>query len=192
MITLNLLPPDEKRGLYFQRISRLLWFYGGQILIAFFIFVLLSWLVWFFLNSQAKIIETELSSYEAGIKKEALTELNKKITEANAQIEAIDKIQATHQYFSLIFTEIAGLIPEEAYLESINIQKQPATEKEIAKTKIILSGYAPLRDNVIQIKKNLEKSIYFEELESPMSNFVKATDINFTFSAVIKETQLKK
>lgn len=192
MISLNLLPPKERKGLYFRKITWLIWIYVGQLLIAFLIFALLLGLIWFFLSSQIKIVEEELNSYEVGIKKEALAELEEKIAQANAKITAIEKLQNEHKYSSLLFEEIVALMPTGTKLENINIQTQPATKKEPAKTKLALSGYAPRRENVLEIKDCLEKSIYFTEVESPLSNFVKATEINFNFSALIKEGQLKK
>lgn len=192
MITLNLLPSKEKRNLYLKKVNWLLRIYAGQFLIALFIFALLLGLIWFFLSSQIKIVDKELGSYEVGVKKEALLELNQKIAKANLQISAVEQLQKEHQYYSLLLEEIITLIPAGARLENINIQKQAATKKEPAKNKIALTGYAPVRNNVLQIKEGLEKSIYFTDIESPLSNFVKATDINFNFSGIIKEEELKK
>lgn len=192
MITLNLLPPEEKKNLYLKKVNELLWIYSGQILIAFFVFVLLSGLIWFYLSSQIKIVDKELNSYEIGIKKEAFDELNKKIEKANAQIMEIQKIQADHNYFSQLFEELVGLIPAGIRLENISIQPQATTKKETARITMNISGHAPTRDNVIKIKEGLENSIYFDEVESPLSNLVKAADIDFTFSAIINQKQLKK
>jgi len=45
-----------------------------------------------------------------------------------------------------------------------------------------LNGYAQKREQIIVFKESLEKSGMFGEIENPLSNLVKQTDINFYFN----------
>lgn len=191
MITLNLLPPQEKKNLYYNKLDNLVLICAGEILVAFLILIALFGVTLFTISSQIKIVQKEIDSYEVGIKKEALEELNQKIDKANEKIKRLDLLQENHIRYSGFLEHVSFLIPESAKISNITIIQQAAAQNIPQKTIFNLHGLASSRDDVLKIKNGLESSVFLEEVETPLSNLVKATDIDFSFSATIKEDELK-
>ena len=212
MLNFNLLPPQGKQEIQMEEISFGINRFLQGVLILLMILFVLTLTIYLYLDilvkSQEEMIQLQK---ESPIYKEVLT-LEKKIDEANSKIKRIYNKQQEIKYFSPILAKIASLISnvkgtflynlsftrkiEKTVIESPQIkeQKEPqeetqeepqrVVEKEIRKVDIL--GFAPKREQVLQIEEALEKESEFSNLVSPIENIISPTDINFSFTFEIK------
>ena len=178
MLILNLLPPQEKEMIRLSRINRLIIFYSGAIFVLLVIFIILLLVTLFFLTIQLKAIEKLVVLEEKSAPSLAMRNLEKEITLINQKLKMIDKIQTDSIPYSIILEDLAKMIPLGVQLFSFSFDSQTK--------KANLIGYAPERDQVLALKESLEKFEKFNQVESPISNLLKARDIDFRFSFVIK------
>ena len=71
------------------------------------------------------------------------------------------------------FRKIEQITPRGLYL--INFSYQASNNK------VSLTGWAENRDKLLRFEKLLKETPYFGEVEAPLSNLIKQTDINFSF-----------
>ena len=109
--------------------------------------------------------------------------LDKDIAELNKNLQEVQKIQSDFVKWSSILVEVNRSIPERIELTSLVLEKN---------TRIFsISGRAQKREDFLQLKENLEKLPYFEELRSPLTNLLLKENVQFEFSGKIKADALK-
>lgn len=186
MITINLLPPEEKQLIALWQINRRIIFFGINILIALLIFIILLSTIYFVINTKAKNAEANFKNLQTKLRMEGFQDLQTKIKQTNQQLKNLDKIQNEHKYYSQILSKIIEIIsaPSQAptdydarvFIKTISINQNQTT----------IEGFAANRASVSAIKQSLEQSPDFAKLESPLSNFIKPFNIDFRFTFVIK------
>lgn len=174
MIRLNLLPPKEKKELKWADLNQL-------------VIILSVWLLFFLLLSSLFLIGSY--SYLSNLLKKQgvlieirqddpkiqhLLELENKVQQANRKIERIYLKQKELILWVPLLEEISELIPGKLYLKTFIYQ--PNTNQ------ISLSGQANTRDDLIRFENSLKQSPYFTEIKSPLSNLLKQTNIDFSFT----------
>lgn len=177
MLTLNLLPPEEKKSLNIQIANRRLLIVGLAIIFNLLIFISALGLIWFSLTLKLKNNQQELTALRHKLSLENFLPLQEKIQQINNKLETLNKIQIDHKYYSRILEHLLTLIPAETKIKTIDINEN----------RINLQGFAPRRELVIQLKQNLETRPIFENIQSPIENFLKSTDIDFIFSFNLKK-----
>lgn len=173
MLVLNLLPLAEKENLKQGEIQRWVGFYGSVCLAIIFIFVFLLVLIWSYLLIQLDYVSANLEHAQGVFKEQGLKKDENKINELNDRLRLIDTAQKEQLYYSRILTQLMEIIPSGVSFKNISIN---------GKERAAISGFAGDREQVLLIKNNLEKSAYFKNIDSPLSNIVQQKDINFTFS----------
>lgn len=187
---INLLPQQDKDRLSAERKRRaaiiiysLLVFF---IICLVFIFnVLRIYIDTQILSKQALLIESEkqfLQSETQG--------MQDKIKLANSSFSQLDIFYQRKVYFSQILEKISNILPKNCRLFNISInfdvkekkeELEDGTEKIEAERKILgsLSGFAPLREDLLNFKEGLEKEEYFKNVSFPASNWISKENINF-------------
>lgn len=178
MITLNLLPPAEKRVFELEQIQRWILFYGGGVLAMLVVFAVLLAGIWSFMLMQQKSLVSDFESIQSNTSwGQTLLSQRESIKKTNQALEKISQIQKDHQYYSGLLIGLADLIPSGVRLESLSVDKQG---------QMAFYGFAPRRELVIALEQNLEKSTLFANIESPLSNITKEAAINFQFKLKFK------
>ncbi len=183
MIELNLLPPPEKELLNLDQAQRWLVFYGGAIVLLILGFVTLLGLVWFFILIQLKTYTLTIKNTESSFQGQSIEHQKSLIADFNQNLGKIDRTQQEHKFYSSVLAELANSMPAGARLEGLAIDETDL---------VTLSGFASKRSDVLLLKQVLEKSDSFTNVESPLSNLTKQTDINFSFKLKIKPAKLLK
>lgn len=181
MTTLNLLPPKEKKIILAEQTNRRVIFWGVNFVTALLVFIVLLGLIYALINIKLKIAGADLKNARAKFNIEGFQDLQAKIKQANDQIKNLDKIQTEHKYYSLALEKIVDITPAAVLIKRISINQNQMT----------IEGFSPTREAILIIKQALEKSPDFEKIESPISNLLKPTDIDFRFSLVLKEKSLE-
>lgn len=97
------------------------------------------------------------------------------IGKINSLMNEINIVQKDFVKWSKILNNFLALIPEGNTIQAINMDR----ENKI----MTMAGHAKTRDSFLKLKNNLEKSDMLTEIESPISNLLYRTDINFTIKA---------
>jgi hypothetical protein len=176
MVTLNLLPPREKEKIASRRALRKAVIFGFSSLFLVVIFLAFLSSVWWYLLIQLRSAEDILKQFEANPQNTAFREFKKEVDEINRELKYIDQLQAETKNYPLYLEKLADLKKEGIKFKRL----------AVGEDKIILDGYAPTREVLLSFKDVLAASPYFEKLETPLSNFLKQTEIDFSFSFQIK------
>ncbi len=182
MIHLNLLPPGEKENLKMEKIQHGLWFWTALIAGALIFFLVMLATVYFSIISLSKTVEEDYRLIQASTQGKNLKSQQDLIRDFNLKLSQIETLQKKHKYYSTILIELTRLLPEGVRLENLTIDE---------KNQVILLGFAPRREEIIALKDNLEKSKKFANIENPLSNLIKQTDINFYLKFNLTEEALK-
>ncbi len=183
MIELNLLPPEEKNSLRLSQTQRWIIFYGSAVLGSLSIFIVLLAVIWLSLFIQLKSLNASLDVAKQSQQGQDLKTQQDLIKELNAQIEKISQFEKTHKSYSPVLLALAKIMPVGTKLERLTLDE---------KNKMAIFGYAATREAVLNLKNSLEKSALFTKIDSPLTNLIKQTDINFSFSLDAKTSDLNQ
>lgn len=179
MLKLNLLPPQGKKEAKLEMINQTIMSFG----IIIFLFLLISALLVFvsqvFLNMNLEELEDKITFEQSREQIKTIEDLESRIKYLNERLILLDSLQDKQSKFSDTLEKIIQEMPLGIQLHSLSINKELK--------KITLTGYAPAREQVLEIKDNLEKSAVWTDVYAPLSNFVDPRDIDFQFSFLIKD-----
>lgn len=200
MIVLNLLPPIEKKALKLDYARRAVIFYGILILFLLGVFVIFLFPSYLTLKLQLDSLEGQINFEKATVESRQVLGLEARLGEVNKNIVALSEFSKKSAALSPLLESLAKVLPSGAYFTEVSFQKSPAVQPggparttdnvqpggQAEAGKITLRGFAKTRADVLAIKYNLEIGEYFTEIESPVLNYLKESDINFVFFAKIK------
>lgn len=170
MITLNLIPPIKKREIRLTQIYILI---KNLIVLLLFLAIVVAITLlltkMFLQNYFNNIVEqTTLTTRHTNI-------FNKDFKEFNERLKVIKEIQKEHAYWTGFFVKFSKLAPAGLILDNLIINKN----------KILITGTAKMRDQLLVLKTELENSELFANVEIPLENLLKKEEVNFNIKADI-------
>lgn len=168
---INLLPPSHKEELRGQEQFRLVLILG-MLLMTFFICLSLS------LLSIRVYVSGEIQAqqiFAAVQKKEGGESRLQQIHTLNKDIAGVSSFLASRVTLSDIIARISNALPENAYLTSLSYTPISSGAK------IALQGFAPQTEDLLLLRTNLEQDPLFGNFHFPPSNWIQATNIDFSF-----------
>lgn len=177
MLTLNLLPPQEKEFLRLEKMSRSAIFFGRLFLFLVCIFAALLAATWLYLSVQVQAMDGLVNAEEGGSSSLAARELEVKIVDANQKMKLLSDLQDSQ-------------VPAVDILKNLAMAASPgirfdSLQFDIKNKKVVLTGHVSTREQLIAFQGKLEGCPLFSEIKSPVSNFIKSEDIDFNFSFLI-------
>lgn len=176
---MNLLPTRQRKRvrllICYQNIV-----YSGLILILlilFLIFFLGGFLI--FLNLKYQNIEKKIMVEQLRvIETRTIKGMERKVSELNEELNKLKQIQSKKTNIYQVLDEISRnlLIGVEVFTLEINRESN----------KIFISGHSATRDNLLAIKRILESSPDYKNIDFPLSNLTESKDIDFQFSFIYK------
>lgn len=174
ILNLNLLSPAKKNGnehvirfIFIKNMLEISLFVAAILAIA----LLLSWKIlqddFNNLAGSAILVNQEFSSYNQEIRK--INQINRNIVSAGK----------TFQPITAELVELAEITPPGVKLSSLNLDKP--------NLKLILSGMAKNRDDLLNYQEQIKKILWVDEIETPSSQLFQKENINFEFSIMIKK-----
>lgn len=175
MLNINLFPPhqikarEEKK--YFKKIivSFLLLFI--ILIISSGLFSVLKNILVLYINSQ----NNELFSLNNYFNQEKNKKIQQNIENINKILSRISIIEKNKTIWSETLFELIKITPNDLSFVNLKISDEDK--------KIEIIGLAKTRESLLTFRDNLEKSEYFENVTSPISNIISPTDINFSIEA---------
>lgn len=177
---INLMPIEEKKKIRKVFFLRLLMVSFLMLSFAFFIIdvaILPSFIISFGKERLAfQKLEVERSQKVPEVNKEA----QKTVDELNIKLETIEKaIKSKYVFSEKIINEIVH-----QKTAGIKITKITYENDQFKGRKVIVSGIANNREQLLLFRKSLENSSVFKSVNLPISNFVKDRDIQFSLELI--------
>ena len=174
MILFNFLPKSYIKD--FKRDIIIKFLYTFLVFNIFWIFILGTTLfsAYQYLSIQNKSLENRIIATQSLKNTTEAEQIESEINKVNNLPLRIDKIRQTQPYeFSDLIEHLAPMVPAGSSLNSLVFS---ANSNEL-----IIEGNSSLRTHIITLQERLEKSAFFGDIEAPLSNLLKAQDVDFQF-----------
>lgn len=184
MISLNLLPQERKETFYWRSRIKSAIFWGSKILGFLVIFCLPILFISIYINNKITDLNSRISVFEQTEEMKQIDDLGKKSQNINSVLNKIDKISGNQIYWTEVLTEMIKNIPSGVRLFSLEITPVNNGSETLAaeEGKFIIIGMAKTRNEVLALEKNLKSSANFKNIESPLGNLTKRSDVDFKFT----------
>jgi len=176
MIDLNLLPLKEKETIIFKKSRHYLLFFWKTIFCILVIFLTLLFSFYLHLSiifkTQTELIKVTKETPEI----EEIEKIERDIKEIDDQITKIYTIQKEIVLWSKVIEDLISSIPQEVYLKNLSGHG----------SEMIISGFAPTREHLINFEQSLKENKGFLDVYLPVFDLLKKTDITFNISLKFK------
>ena len=129
-----------------------------------------------------KIKARELSQ---SINLEATTEEVEQARNLEGEVKKLNLGLSKYQSFrdesyniSMVLSRVSNITPASISLSALNV--------DAGSKKITLSGQAQTREDIVVMENKIKKSEYFENLDSPLTNYLQKNNPSFNFSFYFK------
>ncbi|NQU77766.1 PilN domain-containing protein [Candidatus Falkowbacteria bacterium] len=180
MISLNLLPPEQK-----EKVKKMAIYTVIENLIAG-LFITIAFLGIILLLSK-NILEKKYAYYTASVVTPSYQTLilNQNIKKINSELQTISSVQTNFKKWSIMLVELDKLIPDNIQITYLDLKSQ---EQEEDTLKVLeMKGKAITREKLLAFQENLENSSLFTQVESPISNILEQKNINFNFDLTVSK-----
>lgn len=179
MLYLPILSDLQKENLKFEFRKRLIILYIVDIFVVSIIFVFLLLSLRFIVLAKISLIK-KTSELEMAAKVELeIKDKEAIIKDFNKSLLAFNVINADHFDVSEVLYNFSLLIPSSAQLYSLQLNKEAKTLKA--------QGKVPWREDVLILQNNLEQSVFFSNIDFPLSNFTQKENVDFYLSASVDD-----
>ena len=196
MINFNLLPPEIKEELKWEKINRSFAIHGLIIIAMIVVFILFLLIIQLYSVMKLTDLERTIGLKKENIKVKEVENLEDEIGSFNENLIILDKIQKNHLHFSQVISIFAESVPESIQVVRLNIiqpEKDKKNKEEGKKDyQVNINGKAAKRDNLLIFKNALEGTSCFIKIYSPLSNLIKREDIDFRFTGDLNQEFLFK
>jgi len=177
MIILNFISPTQREENRFQKNYSLVKEIIVIFVISLVVIVGFLQLTQIILNNKLDNVTADTKTLKQQTEEEKSVDLGKTVKEFNKLLKNIDGIQAEYTFWSEILIKTASFVPSGVRLSSFTINRVNSNFK--------ITGRANFRDDLLNLKRNLEESDHFIEIQSPISNILLRENINFELSGKI-------
>lgn len=184
MKVINLLPKEKQKEFVYRKIFRGLKVLCGIVFASFALVVLLQFGSRLYMEREVNKLRAETDAIRAVSNQEENTELKKQIQFINSQMTDFNTLSTESPKWSPVVRAFVRLVPSDVYVQSFAV--------EITKRQVNITGFAPKRESVIQLYNNISAdSEHFANIDYPLENVSRPTDVQFRFSFTIQEGVLK-
>lgn len=180
---INLLPPSQKEELLEEKKLKLVLILGIVILGFLASLSLFLFAIKISVSSKLQIQKNlfDLKAEELQIAQNQ--ELEGEIKSYNQILSRLDSFYKDGLDISNVLEKISSFLPEGVYLKSLDF--------DFSNNKILITGFSPTREKLLEFKKNLEKTNDFAEINFPTLNWVEEFNINFSASFKLDDNKEK-
>ena len=175
MKRINLLPKLKQREISHEKV-----FYSVAVAVVIGVTILLlavvaQFGVYLYLSSKVKSVDAEIEQLKRQANKTENADVKQRIKLANSQISDFTKLSSQTPQWADIISAFIKDIPQTVKITQFDAN----TEKQ----EIVISGYSPTRDLVIDLYNNLNSDKkYFKSINYPLENITQPTNVRFNFT----------
>lgn len=168
---INLLPPKERKELLAEETKRLVITLSLIVLLSLFCLIIILGFLKVYLLIQIDLQKNVLESIKEQDEDSKARIIEEKIDNSNQRLIKINDFYEQKYGLENILEKLIQAVPREIYLTNLSYSK--------TSSQIILAGFSPSRDLLVQFKKNLEQKKEFREIYFPPSSWIEPVDIDF-------------
>ncbi|OGE82792.1 MAG: hypothetical protein A3B10_03875 [Candidatus Doudnabacteria bacterium RIFCSPLOWO2_01_FULL_44_21] len=184
MKVINLLPKNEQKETKLQFFAHSQLSFWIWTIISLTICLILVLAARFYLNSSLTATANEVANKREILKSSDNELLKQQVEGLNRKIAGINNLQKNHVYWSTALAELARLFASDIQLDFIFVDRPTG--------KIEVQGVAANRDSALKFWADLQTSLYFKDINFPLSNLERATNGSFTFTFFASIENLKQ
>jgi len=174
VLTLNLLPPEQKGNLNYEIDRRMVQFFGFWFFVIIIIFGALVLPAFFFISLQQPEVERAARIEEEARASVRTTETEGKILGINNLLDIIVTREEKKQNVLPFLKEILSRSPAKVWVAFITYMP--------AENRATVAGLAATRSELLKFIDLLKASPGIKTVTSPVSNIIQEKDINFSLS----------
>lgn len=171
---INLLPPAQKEQLQIAELNNLLLAFGLKFIAILAVFALFLGGIFLCLFISVKNQRDLIALGEGDKNLISFAQTEAKIKEINGRLEIVRRKQKDLVLWSGVLRSISELTPSGISLTNFSGQTK--------EQKITILGRADNRADLLSFQGQLEQSAVFTDVKAPLSNLLRQTEVDFTFS----------
>ena len=180
---INLIPNKEKKemvkGFYFRLV--VLFLVAGSISIVIAFVAILP--AYFFSSAKSNLINTKLEAQKLEPVPLPDQETLAVIKDLDKKLDLIEQAESSRFVVSEKVVN-AIILKKTPAIKITDISYQKDKKNDLSKGKISVQGTAPSREILLLFRRALEDDVNFKNVDLPISNFVKGSDIQFYLSLI--------
>jgi Tfp pilus assembly protein PilN len=180
MKRINLLPQNKQTELYYENLFHSVSVAAILATIILLLGILIQIGVWIYLNRTEARVSAEVEQLRQQTDKTENAELKQQIKLINNQMGDFQNLASLSPEWSKVLASFAKLVPKNVKITQFSA--------EAKKGKIDITGYSPTREQVIELYNNINSDKdNFKDINYPLENVSKPTDVQFNFSFFIQD-----
>jgi Tfp pilus assembly protein PilN len=184
MRVINLLPKSEQKALaqenLFTYFKRFVMFSAGSYVLL--ILILLGWRI--YLNSTYSDLDGDIKRSQALIDRQDNDAARKQIQKYNNTSTDYLSLAAASPKWSKVLESFSRMVPSDVLITSINANTKTG--------KIDIAGVGLTRDAVLALRSNIAASQLFKNVNLPLENLQKPSNVVFNYSFFVADGVLTK
>lgn len=178
MSRFNLLSEQHKKELTQIVATRVLYAVAASFVIWAAVFGITVFSAQQFLSIQNEAIQERIQDVRSFKGAEEAQQFEEKIVQLNSTLITVRRVRdAQNHDIVSILERITELAPPGVQLQSLTFSESSGS--------LLINGHAGLREQVIELQDRLEEDAKFADVKAPLSNLVKATDVDFRFDITL-------
>lgn len=172
---LNLLPPENRARVGYERLSRFFTLFHGIIAVILITGIILLLPTYFFLFFQNSGVAELVSAKRENVESDQARQSEERIKNLNTRLRRLEKEYSANPISVTRYVhDIISRVPDGITLAHFSYQKDSAA--------ITLRGTADTRDNLLRFIASLRSHSEFQNIKSPVENILQERNISFTLS----------
>lgn len=176
-MSINLLPPSTKEDLKLDEISHGTMFIGELALTVFAIFALMLLGETLYANGKLATLESRVRALRTRTETRELTQFQQQLRLLKDDVERLGRIQRQHPNHLQALSRLLMLFSANTRLTALSI--------DFTGKNMVFSGVAQTRADLIALRQLLQQDPQYTDLNFPLANLLKETNIMFTISTTL-------
>lgn len=182
---INLLPSENKKEIIQEQNWKKIMIIGTLVLIFFICLSLIIFSIKIFVSEKVEAQKVLFGEKEKELQSSEMKSLESELSDFNKRILQLESFYRNQFKLTEPLGKLSEFFSPETYLNNLSISFQQ-NKDGIFQVSCNLSGFSSSRDNLINLKENLEKEESIKEIYFPPADWMNATSINFTASLKLK------
>jgi Tfp pilus assembly protein PilN len=179
---INLLPKEEQKEIRLEKMNSRLTNLFIWIFISLLVLALAFVIARLYLGSAMDRYSNLIEQQKQAVAKQENKEVKDQLLEFNSDLNNLVELNKHHARWSEVMIAFARLVPEDVSIDTFMADRLSG--------KISIMGFAKNRDSVLALRNNILDSEYFTNINFPLSNLTRPTDVSFKYTFYVKPEML--
>ena len=174
---INLLSPVVKRDIFLEHLNRKVMFVGELVFIVLlFMAVLMAGEV-AYAAAKLRELSRKVGSMSGRMEVQQLRQFQQRLRAIKTDVERLNRLQEQHPDVFTTIKDLIETLPASIQLTNLDV--------DVIGKRIIFSGRTATRSELLLLKDMLQKDSRYGDINLPLANLLKETNIPFTFSVAL-------